>query len=98
MSSRTPGAPSPLRLARQLRGMEIADVARALGNNPTWVVAMELGRRPIPAATLPRLATVLHVPVGMLTGEPVVLEQGADGWVVRLSGLPAPAPESGGAP
>ena len=97
MSSRTPGAPSPLRLARQLRGMEIADVARALGNSPAWVGAMEVGRRPIPAATLPRLAEVLGVPVGMLTGEPVVMEQGADGWAVRLSGLPAPAPESGGA-
>ena len=94
MGSRTPGAPSPLRLARNLRGMEIADVARALDCSSAWVGAMELGRRPIPAATLPRLAEVLGVPVGMLTGAPVTLAlESSDSdrppphrWVVQPSG------------
>lgn len=77
----------PLRLARHIRSATREQLAAAIGKSPQWIEQLTAGRRPIPARTLPLLAAALQVPVEMLTGAPVHLALGPDGWMVTLVAL-----------
>ncbi len=67
---------SPLRLARQLRGLSAKALAESVGKSGAWISNLERGMKEIPEDAAHAFAEVLDVPVGFILRGPVEREAG----------------------
>ena len=60
---------TPLKKARVLAGFRQGDVARLLGQSPSWYCQRESGHLPVSASDARKLSEILETPVEELFGE-----------------------------